>query len=199
MVVSRWPVRTNSKNKPTLNLANDQRPTTVTKAIMSINSTPVQSGMVLVVFLVICFGAAAIGSVFTSSSVDTWYMQLQKPAFNPPKWIFGPVWSVLYFLMAVSAWLVWRSAGWKGGGAALMLFWGQLGLNVAWSGVFFGLRQPGIALLVIFSLLATIIATAVAFLPLSRTAFWLMTPYAAWVSFASLLNFAIWRLNLGAA
>ena len=163
------------------------------------NSTPDLFGLMLVVFLVICFGAASIGSLFTSSSVDTWYAQLKKPTFNPPKWIFGPVWSVLYFLMAVSAWLVWRNAGWKEGGAALLLFLGQLALNVAWSGVFFGLRQPGMALLVIFSLLATIIATAVAFLPFSRTAFWLMTPYAAWVSFASLLNFAIWRLNSGAA
>lgn len=153
--------------------------------------------LVFLFFALTCFGAAAVGSAWTSSSVDTWYAQLHKPALNPPNWVFGPVWSVLYLLMAASAWLVWRNAGWRGAGYALALFFVQLGLNVVWSGLFFGLRLPGAALVEIFFLWAAIIATAVAFLPFSRTAFWFMMPYAAWVSFASFLNFELWRLNSG--
>jgi translocator protein len=153
--------------------------------------------LMLLFFTLTCFGAAAVGSAWTSSSVDTWYAQLHKPALNPPNWIFGPVWSVLYLCMAVSSWLVWRSAGWSGAKYAFVLFFVQLGLNVAWSGLFFGIRSPGAALIEIFFLLVAIVVTAVAFLPFSRTAFWLMVPYAAWVSFASFLNFQIWRLNSG--
>jgi len=158
-----------------------------------------QPWLVLVGFLVICFAVAAVGSVFTSASVATWYPTLQKPAFNPPNWIFGPVWSALYLMMAISAWLVWRSAGWSGAKGALVLFFVQLALNLAWSGLFFGLRRPGIALVEITLLLTSILATAVGFRPFSRTAFWLMVPYAAWVSFASFLNFKIWQLNSGVA
>ena len=153
--------------------------------------------LMLLFLLLTCFGAAAGGSAWTSSSVNTWYAQLRKPAFNPPNWIFGPVWSVLYLFMAVSAWLVWRSAGWNGAKYALTLFFLQLGLNVIWSYLFFGLHSPGAALAEIFFLLALIVATAVAFLPFSKTAFWLMVPYAAWATFASFLNFQIWRLNSG--
>ncbi len=154
-----------------------------------------QPWLVLMAFLVFCFGAAAMGSVFTSSSVSSWYVQLQKPSLNPPNWIFAPVWSALYFMMALSGWLVWRNAGWSGAKSALLLFFAQLALNVIWSGVFFGLRQPGIALVEIVFLLAAILATALAFLPFSRTAFWFMMPYLAWVSFAGFLNFKIWQLN----
>ncbi len=149
----------------------------------------------LLFFAFVCFAAAAAGSVWTSSSVDTWYAQLHKPALNPPNWLFGPVWSVLYLCMAASAWLVWRNAGWSGGRYALVLFFAQLGLNVTWSALFFGLRLPGAALVEVLVLLLAIIATAISFLPFSRTAFWLMIPYAAWVSFASHLNAEIWRLN----
>ena len=150
-------------------------------------------------FLLTCFSAAVLGSIWTSSSVGIWYAELRKPSFNPPNWIFAPVWSALYFLMALSAWLVWRKAEWGGARLALTLFFGQLALNVAWSGLFFALRQPGMALIEIVFLLGTIVATAVAFRPVSGLAFWLMVPYALWVAFAALLNFKIWRLNLGAA
>jgi translocator protein len=156
-----------------------------------------KSWVAIVTFLVICFGAAAIGSLFTYATVDTWYAQLRKPSFNPPNWIFGPVWSALYFMMALSAWLVWRKAGWSRAKVALLLFFVQLALNVTWSGLFFGLRRPGLALVEIFFLLGAIVATALAFLPFSRTAFWLMMPYFAWVSFAFFLNLKIWQLNSG--
>jgi translocator protein len=158
---------------------------------------PRRSWLMLLFFTATCFGAAAVGSAWTTSSVNTWYAQLRKPALNPPSWIFGWVWSVLYLFMATSAWLVWRTAGWSTAKYALVLFFAQLGLNVAWSGLFFRLHFPGAALIEIFLLLAAIAATAIAFLPFSSAAFWLMVPYAAWVSFASYLNFQLWRLNLG--
>lgn len=148
-------------------------------------------------FVGICFAVAAIGSVWTSTSVQTWYVRLQKPAFNPPSWLFGPVWSALYFMMAVSAWLVWRNAGWNTPRAAFILFFFQLGLNLAWSGISFGLRRPGLAYVDIVALLVAVIATAIEFRAFSQTAFWLMVPYAMWVTFASVLNFSIWRLNAG--
>lgn len=148
-------------------------------------------------FVGICFSVAAIGSVWTSTSVRTWYVRLLKPSFNPPSWVFGPVWSVLYFTMATSAWLVWRSGGWNTPRAAFILFFVQLGLNLAWSGIFFGLRRPGLAFVDILALLVAVIATAIEFHPFSKPAFWLMVPYAMWVAFASVLNFSIWRLNAG--
>jgi tryptophan-rich sensory protein len=148
-------------------------------------------------FAGICFAVAAIGSVWTSTSVRTWYVRLQKPSFNPPSWVFGPVWSALYLMMATSAWLVWRKGGWESPRAALLLFFIQLGLNLAWSGLFFGLRRPGLALVDILALLVAVVATAIEFRSFSQTAFWLMVPYAMWVSFASVLNFSIWRLNVG--
>jgi len=153
----------------------------------------------LLFFLFLCYGAAGLGFIWTSSSVGTWYAELMKPSFNPPGWIFAPVWSVLYFLMALSAWLVWRRAGWSGARFALALFFVQLALNVAWSGLFFGLRRPGAALVEILILLGTIVATVLAFRPVSRLAFWLMVPYALWVAFAALRNFKIWQLNSGTA
>jgi tryptophan-rich sensory protein len=131
--------------------------------------------------------------------VGTWYAKLRKPAITPPNWIFGPVWTVLYLLMAISAWLVWRNAGWPGARFALVLFFLQLALNVAWSGLFFGLRRPAAALIEILLLWAAIVATAFAFRPLSMAAFWLMVPYAVWVLFAGFLNFLLWRLNSGRA
>jgi tryptophan-rich sensory protein len=149
-------------------------------------------------FLLSCYGAALLGSIWTSSSVDTWYADLRKPSFNPPNWIFAPVWSVLYSLMATSAYLVWRRAHGRGTKLALTLFFAQLALNVAWSGLFFGLRRLGTALVEIVFLFGAIVATAWAFRPVSGLAFWLMVSYALWVAFASLLNFKIWQLNSGA-
>ncbi len=146
-------------------------------------------------FLAASAVVAAVGSVFTSSAMPDWYMSLEKPAFNPPSWVFGPVWTVLYIMMAVAAWLVWRASGFRGAALALTVYAAQLVLNLAWSGIFFGLREPGWALVEILALWAAIVATAVLFRPHSRVAAWLLVPYLLWVSFAAVLNGAIWRLN----
>jgi len=151
----------------------------------------------LLIFFGICFAVAASGSVFTARSVKTWYPDLLKPAGTPPPWVFGPVWSILYLLMTTAAWLVWRQHEdvWR----VLALFMAQLILNGLWPFVFFGLRRPGAALVEIIVLLAAIAMTAMRFAEFSRLAFWLMTPYGAWVLYASYLNFGIWRLNKGTA
>lgn len=153
----------------------------------------------LLVFFGVCFTVAASGSVFTASSVKTWYPRLLKPAGTPPPWVFAPVWSILYLLMAAAAWLVWRQRFHEDVWRALTLFMVQLILNGLWSLVFFGLRRLGAALVEIIVLLAAITMTAMWFAEFSRLAFWLMTPYCAWVLYASYLNFGIWRLNKGAA
>lgn len=142
-----------------------------------------------------CFAAAALGSAFTASSVDGWYQTLAKPSFNPPDSVFAPVWTTLYFLMAIAAWLAWRRVGTTGVRTPLIIFGVQLALNVAWSAVFFGLRSPGAALFVIVTLWCAIVATIVAMGRISRVSALLLAPYLAWVTFASVLNFQVWRLN----
>lgn len=147
--------------------------------------------------IVICQAAGAIGSVFTVTSLDSWYANLVKPSFNPPGWVFGPVWTFLYTLMGIAAWLVWKRGSLSSPSvrAALSLFFLQLVLNALWSVLFFGLKSPLLALVDIVALLAAIAATIVVFRPISPAAAWLMTPYLAWVAFAAILNAAIWRLN----
>jgi tryptophan-rich sensory protein len=149
----------------------------------------------LLVALVACYGAAALGGILTSSSVSTWYQTLQKPSFNPPSWVFGPVWTILYGMMAVAAWLVWRGAATGEAKLPLVLFAVQLCLNVAWSALFFGLRQPGWAFVEICLPWVATGATLVVFWRLSLIAGWLMAPYLLWVSFAAILNLNLWLLN----
>jgi tryptophan-rich sensory protein len=149
----------------------------------------------LVVCLAACFGAAAIGSLFTGPAVGAWYQQIRKPAFSPPDWLFGPVWTTLYAIMSVAVWLVWRKGDTAARSAALALFGLQLVLNAAWSPIFFGLRSFGGAFADIVALWLAIVATLVAFLRVSVPAGVLLVPYLGWVSFAAVLNFAIWRLN----
>lgn len=149
----------------------------------------------LVGLLAITFAAAALGSAATSSSLGDWYAALNKPAWNPPNWIFGPVWTTLYFLMAIAAWLVYRSRGFRAANGALVLYGLQLALNVGWSVVFFGLQMPGLALTEIVLLWLAIAATLLAFRRHSTIASWLLAPYLAWTSFAAVLNFTLWRLN----
>jgi tryptophan-rich sensory protein len=146
-------------------------------------------------FVLLCLGISALGGWVTSSSVDTWYQTLQKPPFNPPDWLFAPVWTLLYLTIALSGWRVWRSRVQAGRRAAMTAYAAQLALNLAWSLVFFGGRLIGFALVVILLLLATIITNAALFARTDRLAAWLLAPYAAWVAFAALLNFALWRLN----
>jgi len=149
----------------------------------------------LVVVVVVTFAAAGIGSVFTSGSVSQWYPALEKPSWTPPGWLFGPVWTALYTLMAVAAWVVWRKEGWAGARAALVLYAVQLALNAAWSPLFFGLRMPGVAFAELVVLWLAIIAMAVAFWKKSLVAGALLVPYALWTTFAAALNLAIWRMN----
>ena len=141
------------------------------------------------------FAAAGIGSAATAASVNGWYQTLEKPSWNPPDWIFGPVWTVLYFLMAIAAWSVWRRTGWPSARSPLAWFAVQLALNVAWSIIFFGFRNPGAAFAEILVLWLAIAATTVSFGSRSAWAMWLMIPYLAWTTFAVLLNAALWRLN----
>jgi translocator protein len=149
----------------------------------------------LAVSLGICFGAAGLGSLFTTPSIGGWYVTLHKPWWIPPNWLFGPVWSVLYLSMAIAAWLVWRKGGVSGAKLALTLFALQLVLNVCWSAVFFSAHMPGVAFAEIVLLWLFILATVVSFWPISRVAGWLIVPYLLWVAFAAALNYAIWRLN----
>lgn len=149
----------------------------------------------LVVFFALCFGAAGIGGAVTTPRIANWYAGLAKPAWNPPNWVFGPVWTALYASMAVAAWLVWRRGGLLGAKTPLLLFGAQLVLNVLWSCLFFGLQSPGLALVDVFLLWAAIAATMLAFWRQSAIAGILFAPYLAWVAFAGVLNFTIWRLN----
>ena len=149
----------------------------------------------LIVLVVICFAAAGLGGVAATPKIDNWYVTLAKPSWTPPNWIFGPVWSALYLGMAVAAWLVWRQGGWAGAVVPMILFSVQLVLNLSWSWLFFGLQNPGAAFAEVVLLWASIAATTVAFWFRSPVAGMLLVPYLAWVSFASVLNFAIWRLN----
>jgi len=146
-------------------------------------------------FCALTFLASVIGSMATADSVATWYPTLAKPSFNPPNWIFAPVWAALYAMMALAAWRVWRFRGFTGSQRELTLFAVQLVLNCLWSILFFGMRQIGWALADIVILLALIVYMAVLFWRRERLAGVLLVPYAAWVAFAAVLNFAIWRMN----
>lgn len=159
------------------------------------SAIPTRDWGALGLFVVGCLIVGAVGGLLTASSVDTWYPTLDTPSWNPPNSVFGPVWMLLYVMMAVSAWLVWRRRGSDGSRAAMAAFAVQLALNTAWSAIFFGLRQPGWAALEIVLLWLAIVATILAFFRVSRAAAWLLVPYLGWVSFATALNVAIWRLN----
>lgn len=146
----------------------------------------------LVIILVICFAVAGLGSLATTPNIANWYATLNKPSWNPPNWLFGPVWTLLYAMMGVAAWLVWRRVGW---GTAILCFAVQLGLNLAWSFIFFGAHQTGLAFVEIILLWLAIVATIISFSAVSKPAAALLIPYLLWVSFAAALNFTIWRLN----
>lgn len=139
--------------------------------------------------------AGGIGGIFTSKTVEGWYRELEKPPFNPPGWVFGPVWTALYLFMGYSLFLVWSKENATGKKLALVVFGVQLILNVLWSAVFFGAEQLGWALFVILFLWLAILGTIILFYPISKTAAWLLVPYLAWVTYAGILNWQIWRLN----
>ena len=150
----------------------------------------------LLASLALCFGAAAIGSMVTRPAVAGWYVTVQKPVFSPPNEVFAPVWTILYLMMAVALYLVWhkRENGVRDN-LALQLFAVQLTLNVLWSVVFFGLHSIGGGLIVICLLGMTLLATIRRFWSISKFAAACLIPYFLWLSFATVLNFAIWRLN----
>jgi tryptophan-rich sensory protein len=146
----------------------------------------------LVGFLILSLLVSSLGGWLTAGSISDWYPTLAKPSFNPPDWVFAPVWSTLFLLMAIAAWRVWRRAGW---GAGLVLYFVQLVGNLAWSALFFGLQRPGLALVDCALLLVLIIATTFQFRRHDGLAALLMLPYIAWVAFACILNGAIVALN----
>lgn len=137
----------------------------------------------------LCLGIGVLGSFFTVSSIPDWYATLEKPFFSPPNWLFGPVWTILYIMMGISLYLIWTKK------KVPSIFWVQLTLNAAWSIIFFGLRNPALALVDIISLWIAIILTIKSFYKLNKLSAYLLYPYIAWVSFAVLLNFFIVLLN----
>jgi translocator protein len=154
-----------------------------------------QVWLALAALVALCLAVAVVGAGFTRTSLGDWYPALRKPSWNPPGWLFGPVWTVLYLAMALAAWLVWRQAGVAGAALGLGLFALQLALNLAWSGIFFAWRRPGWAAIEIALLWTAILATLVVFARTSGVAALLLLPYLAWVSFAAVLNVTIWQLN----
>ena len=156
--------------------------------------------LALVGFLLLSFAAPAVSALLSVSGPGDWYRELNKPWFNPPNWIFGPVWTILYFAMGVAAWLVWRKGAEEPRPLTILalplgLFLLQLVLNALWTPLFFGMHRPGLALVDIVALWMAIGATAVAFYPVSRAAAYLFFPYWLWVSFASILNATLWWIN----
>jgi translocator protein len=150
----------------------------------------------LIILVLGCEAAGAISSIFTIPAISSWYNIINKPSFTPPGWLFGPVWIALYALMGIAAWLVWTSdSGKKWARTALIAFDVQLALNVLWSFLFFGLRNPLYGLLDIVALWLAIVATMASFYRVSKRAAWLLVPYLLWVSFALVLNLYVWRLN----
>jgi tryptophan-rich sensory protein len=149
----------------------------------------------LVLLVAICLGIGALGGAVTASSVTTWYPTLAKPSFNPPSWVFGPVWTALYILMAVAAWRIWRAADRDTARGPLAVFALQLALNLGWSVAFFGLQKIGLAVAVIVALDLAVLSTAVLFRRIDAAAALLLVPYLAWIVFATVLNIALWRLN----
>lgn len=149
------------------------------------------SMLALIGFVIVTFCAPAVG---VTAAPGTWYASLNKPTWNPPAWIFGPVWSLLYLLMATAAWMVWTRDGWK---LPLGLYFVQLVLNAAWTPIFFGAHELGWALVEIIALWLAILITLFSFLRVSAMAALMLVPYLAWVSFAAFLNFTLWRMNGG--
>lgn len=148
----------------------------------------------LAAWLAITFGAAAVGAV-ASANAGTFYQQLARPGWAPPGWLFGPVWTALYLLMGIAAWLVWRPAGFRAAAAALVLFLAQLAVNALWTWLFFAWKQGGWAFAEILVLWVLILATVIAFRRASPVAGALLIPYLAWVTFAAVLNLVTWRMN----
>lgn len=157
---------------------------------------PIMALVSLIAWIAVSLLAGAIGAV-ASVNAGSFYNQLVRPAWAPPGWLFGPVWTLLYILMGIAAWLVWRAAGWSGARAALTLFVLQLAINTLWTWIFFAWRNGALALADIIVLLIFIVATMIAFSRFSRVAAALLVPYLGWVAFATALTAAVWSRNRG--
>jgi translocator protein len=152
------------------------------------------SGLKLTIVLVVCFVVAFLGSFATTPNLP-WHAALTKPPLNPPNWLFGPAWTVLFTLMAFAAWRIWKLDVSPEQATALWLFTAQLVVNAAWSWAFFGLRSPAFGIVVILPFLLLVVLTTIAFWRLDAVSGWMMLPYPIWVSFATYLNVGIWWLN----
>jgi len=163
---------------------------------MKAKGKPIDKGKLIIAVLIPLI-AGFIGGFFTFASVNDWYATINKPSFNPPSWVFGPAWTILYILMGVSLYLVWiKGIESRRAKIAVILFAFQLFLNVLWSLLFFGLRSPYYAYLEINFLWVSILITMIAFYHVSKKAAYLMVPYILWVSFATILNFFVFMLNM---
>jgi len=150
----------------------------------------------LVIAILIPVAVGATAGFFTATGAGSWYQTIQKPTWNPPGWIFGPVWTTLYIMMGIALFLVWKSGAAEGlKKTAITLFAIQLVLNFFWSFIFFKMEQPGWAFAEIIAMWVFILLTIFAFAKVNTTAAWLLVPYISWVSFASILNYTIWKLN----
>ena len=151
--------------------------------------------LVLAAFLLAVYAVSALGALSTTPAIGGWYTTIQKPAWTPPSWLFGPVWTILYTMMAVAAWLVWRRHETTRCQGALSAFAVQLFLNALWSPIFFSLHRIDLAALDIIALWLAIVVTIVLFVRIRPLAGWLLVPYLIWCTYAGALNIALWRLN----
>lgn len=148
----------------------------------------------LIIAVAVCLGVGGISGFITASEIPGWYVSINKPSFNPPNWIFGPVWTLLYILMGIAFFLIWKSDA-PSKEKAYLFFALQLILNFFWSIIFFHFHATGAALMEIILLWICILLSILSFYPISKPAAYLLIPYLLWVSFATVLNFAIWKLN----
>jgi len=182
----------------TAGLLNDPHPPGdhAAAAAISFAETALSELLALLGFIAACFLAAMTGAFFRPGE---WYDRLKKPSWRPPNRLFAPVWTILYLMIAVSGWLVWREAGLAGAALPLAVYALQLVLNAAWTPLFFGLHRPDLGFIDIVLVWLSIVATIVLFMPIHVGAALLLVPYLAWVTFATALNLAVWRLNLPSA
>jgi len=151
--------------------------------------------LLLIGLVILCNLIGSMGSIWTTSD-SSWYKQIKKPSFNPPSWVFGPVWTLLFTLMGIALYFVWSAPASNVRTIALVFFGVQFLFNILWSYLFFGLENPFLALIEIFILLILIIVTGIYFFVVNNYSGYLLVPYFLWVAFASFLNFHIWKLNV---
>lgn len=167
----------------------------MTRNTISLLPDSIKSAVALAGFLAMCLAVGGIGAALTAPGLEPWYAALEKPGFNPPGWVFGPVWTTLYVLMGYALWRVWSAALQPARSRAMLAFFIQLALNLAWSGAFFFMQSLGLGLIVIVCLLTAIIVTMRLFSRLDSLAAALFVPYVLWVGFATILNLSIFLLN----